>query len=387
MSSDSSVLIYLDNASTSYPKPEPVVEAVVRYMRNIGANPGRGAYRTADEAARMVAETRQLLADLIHAGDPANVAFTGNCTGALNLALKGFLRTGDHVITTTVEHNAVARPLKALEAQGVSTDKVAVDHTGSIDLERLAGLVRPNTRLIAVTAASNISGALTPLKEIGEIARERGVVFLVDAAQYAGHFPLDVTELGIDILALACHKGLLAPQGTGALYVSPEVELPETIQGGTGSKSDSLQQPPERPGRYESGTLGLPGIAGLGAALRWLAEVTLDEVSSRERRITAMLVEGLSQIERVRVLGPPAGADRAPVVSFTVDGMTSDEVAFTLDRRFGIASRAGLHCAGDAHRSFGTLETGTARLSPGYFTTEDEAVRTVAAVAAIAREL
>ncbi|HZD60464.1 MAG TPA: aminotransferase class V-fold PLP-dependent enzyme [Anaerolineae bacterium] len=386
MSLDSNGLIYLDNASTSYPKPESVTRAVATCMLEKGANPGRGSHRMAVDAAMLIAETRELLASLINAGRPIDIAFTCNCTEATNTALKGLLRPGDHVITTSIEHNAVTRPLKVLERSGVMVDKVYVDMRGNINVGDFEALIAPNTRLITVIGASNVNGAILPLKEIGSIAKKHGVLFMVDAAQLIGHYGIDVRDIEIDVLAFSGHKALLGPQGTGALYIRPGVELIEMIQGGTGSTSESLDQPRIRPDRYESGTPNTPGIAGLGAAVKFLQETTIERISEEERGLVRMLIDGLSSIDGVTLYGPPAGVERVPVVPFNIDGVASSEVSYVLDRQFGIASRSGLQCAGDAHRSFGTLESGMVRLSPSFFNSPEDIEKTLEAVSAIAKE-
>lgn len=376
-------MIYLDNAATSYPKPECVLEAVERCFREKGANPGRGSHQMALAAGREIFKAREAIASLIGVSSSENIVFTANCTEALNLALKGLLRPGDHVVTTSVEHNSVSRPLKKLEEIGVSTTKAACGADGSISVEAIEASIRPATKLLAVTAASNVIGTLAPLKELSELARARGLIFLVDGAQLVGHRPLNVEELGIHLLAFPGHKGLFGPQGTGGLYIHPDVELEELVQGGTGSNSKDKEQPRERPDRYESGTPNTPGIAGLGAAVEFLAEVGVEAIEEKERALTQRLLSGLSEIDGVTVYGPPEGQDRAPVVLFNVDGVDADRVAFILDRNFGIASRPGLHCSPDAHETLGTLETGAVRLSPGFFNEPEEIDRAVEAVAAI----
>jgi len=386
MSLSANGVIYLDNASTSYPKPEVVVRAVTACMLERGANPGRGSHRMAVEAERLISETRDLLAELINAGSSSDIIFTYNCTEAINLALKGLLNVGDHVITTSIEHNATARPLRVLEEHGVVVDKVFVDAHGKVSVDDFDALVKPNTKLITVIGASNVNGAILPVKEIGSIARKHGVSFMVDAAQLIGHYEIDVRGLGIDILAFPGHKGLLGPQGTGALYIGPGLDLAEMLQGGTGSASDSLIQPLLRPDRYESGTPNTPGITGLGAALKFLREVTIQNIAVKVQGMVGMLIDGLSGIDGVTLYGPPKGVDRAPVVSFNIDGMNSDEVGYILDSQFGIASRSGLHCAGEAHRSFGTLESGMVRLSPGFFNSSEDIEKALEAVSAIADE-
>ncbi len=376
-------MIYLDNAATSYPKPECVLEAVEKCFREKGANPGRGSHRMALAAGREIFEAREAIASLLGVSSSENIVFTANCTEALNLALKGLLRPGDHVVTTGVEHNSVSRPLKKLEEIGVSTTKARCEADGSISVEAIEAAIGPATKLLAVTAASNVVGTLAPLEELSELARARGLIFMVDGAQLVGHRPLNVKALGIHLLAFPGHKGLLGPQGTGGLYIHPDVELEELVQGGTGSNSRVKEQPAERPDRYESGTPNTPGIAGLRAAVEFLSEIGIEVVEEKERALTQRLLSGLSAIDGVTLYGPPAGRDRAPVVLFNVDGVDADRVSFILDRSFGIASRPGLHCSPDAHETLGTLETGAVRLSPGFFNEPEEIDRAVEAIAAI----
>ncbi len=379
-------MIYLDNAATSYPKPEPVIQAVERCLREAGANPGRGAHKLALEAGRLILETRESLAEFFNIGDSSHLIFTASCTEALNLALKGFLRSGDHVMTTSVEHNSVTRPLFALKGKGVSTTKVPCAPNGSLDILELEKAIRPNTRLVAVTAASNVIGALLPLKEISEVVKKHKLIFLVDAAQIAGHRRLDVRELGINLMAFPGHKGLFGPQGTGGLYIDPELELEELKQGGTGGQSESQSQPLVRPERYESGTINTPGVAGLGAGVKLIKELGLKEIAAKEESLVNMLVEGLAEIPGITLYGPPPGASRASVVSVNVSGLDSSQFAFILDQQFDIAVRPGLHCSPDAHETLGTSQTGAVRFSPGYFNTVQDIDGALMAVKSIAKE-
>lgn len=379
-------MIYLDNAATSYPKPDCVVQAINRCFKERGANPGRGSHQMALAAGREIFEAREALASLIGVSDSTNIVFTMNCTEALNLALKGLLKGGDHAITTSVEHNSVARPLKSLESAGVFTTKIACGRDGALPPAKVEEAIKPETKLIAVTGASNVTGSLMPIGELSEIARRQGLLLLVDGAQIAGHRPIDVEGLGIHLFAFPGHKGLLGPQGTGGLYIHPGLELAELLQGGTGANSRGADQPKERPERYESGTPNTPGIAGLGAAASFLAEVGLDEVEARERDLTQRLLVGLARMEGVILYGPAVGEERAAVVSFNIEGVDADQVAFILDQTFGIASRSGLHCSPDAHATMGTLEMGAVRLSPGFHNEAVEIDRTLEAIEAIVKE-
>jgi len=378
-------VIYLDNAATSWPKPKGVLEAMERYLREYGANPGRGGHRLSVAAGRVVTETRELLAQLINAEDPAHIIFTANATLALNQAIKGSLSPGDHVITSSMEHNSVVRPLKALEEWGVETTKLPCRRDGSFPIEGLEEKIRENTRLIVLSHASNVTGTVMPVAEVGRIARRHKLLFLVDAAQSLGVLPVDVQGMGIDLLAFPGHKGLFGPPGTGGLYIRPGVKLRPLFEGGTGSQSDSLQQPETFPDRYESGTLNAVGIAGLGAGVKFLLAEGIQRIREHEQKLLERLLQGLNTIPGIQVYGVKDSARQAPVVSFTVRNYDPGEVAVILDQVFEIACRSGLHCAPDAHRTLGTLaQGGTVRLSPGYFNTVEDIDLAVAAIGEIA---
>lgn len=371
--------IYLDNAATAHPRPEVVYREMDQFLRTLGANPGRSGHRLAVGAERVIAQARQRAAALFGLSDPGRVLFTLNCTEAINLVLKGVLRPGDHCVTTRMEHNAVARPLFALERQGVRVTRVPVDETGRVAPADLAAALRAETRLVVVQHASNVTGTLQPIAEIGALCRDAGVPLLVDAAQTAGSFDLPVRELGITWLAAPGHKGLMGPPGTGLLVVGGEATFPPLYEGGTGTHSESEEQPTNLPDRYESGTRNSVGIAGLGAALAFLAETGLATIRRHEQALCDRLCAGLAAIPGVRLYGPASG-ERAAVVSFTLDGWDPIEAATVLDESFDIQCRAGLHCAPLAHRSLGTFPRGTVRFSPGWFNTVDEIDRAVAAV-------
>jgi cysteine desulfurase family protein len=378
-------VIYLDNAATTYPKPPSVIEAVVRCFQE-AANPGRGGHRLALAASRIIFETRAKVADFLGAEDESDVIFTLNATEAINLALKGTLRPGDHVITTSMEHNAVTRPLRSLQKKGVEVTKVACAADGGLKMEELRQAIKPQTKMIAATLASNVSGTVMPIEEISSLAKERGLLLLVDAAQGAGVLPVDVKRQAIDLLAFAGHKGMLGPQGTGGLYMRPGLEVEEAKQGGTGSQSESDEQPVIRPDRYESGTLNTPGLAGLGAAVSFINEVSLAEIRQKEKTLTTLLVEELKNMKGVTIYGPPLEVERVPVVSINIEGVGPEEVSFILDGAYDIATRSGLHCAPDAHRTIGTFDRGTVRLSLSYFNTREEVAKAVDAINAIVKE-
>ena len=382
--------IYLDNAATSWPKPESVYRDVDHYQRDIGAAVGRGVYREAIAAHDLVAATRATLARWIGAPDPRQIVFTLNGTDALNTAIHGALADGGHVVTTLAEHNSVLRPLAALEDSGrVSISRVACDASGVVDPAAIRQALRPATRLVAVVHASNVTGAIQPAAEIGALAREHGALFLLDAAQTVGELPLDVEKLHVDLLAAPGHKGLLGPLGTGFLYLRPGVEarLPPLRQGGTGSHSNRDHQPDVLPDKYEAGNLNVPGIVGLGAGIRWLGEQGIDALRHAAIERTRRLMDGLAAIKGVRVYGPRAPEARVAVVSVTLAGYDPQELATMLDTAFGVQVRAGLHCAPLMHRTLGTLATGgTVRFSPGPMTSGEEIDAALGAVAEIAAQ-
>jgi cysteine desulfurase family protein len=320
------------------------------------------------DAATTVQECRENLAQLFGIANPLRVCFTANTTEALNLAIKGVLSPGDHVLCSSMEHNSVWRPLTALQESGVELSIAEADACGVVDVASVERLLRRNTKLIAILHASNVSGAIQPVAAIGRLARERGITMLVDAAQTAGALPIDVEDMQIDLLAFPGHKSLLGPQGTGGLYVSERVDLRPLKEGGTGSDSNNPKQPLYYPDRLESGTLNLPGIAGLNQSVRYILQRGVANIARRERVLTQRLLTGLARICGVTVYGPPAGVSRAALVSFNIRELDPVFVAAELERRADIACRAGWHCAGLAHRTQGTEHPGTVRLSPGPFT-------------------
>lgn len=380
-------IVYLDNAATSHPKPEEVYRATDEALR-AGGNPGRGGHRLALAAGRRVFQARDHVAALLGVSDPARVIFTASATESLNLAVKGLLRPGDHCITTTVEHNALRRPLAALERCGVEVSRLPVGSDGRLDPATVRVALRANTRLIALAHGSNVTGALQPIADVAEIARKAGVFLLVDAAQSAGIVPLDMTALGIHLLAAPGHKGLLGPQGTGLLCVDPLVPLRPIREGGTGSMASDERQPGIFPEGFESGTVNAPGINGLAAGIAFLERVGIAAVHARERELSTILTEGLRQIQGAKVYGPLAEHDRCGVVSFSITGVDPGELEERLDEAFGIIGRSGLHCNPGAHALLGTLQSGGCmRLSPGYFTARDDVERALDAVRLLAAEV
>ncbi|SEA15661.1 cysteine desulfurase family protein [Desulfuromusa kysingii] len=364
--------IYLDNAATSHPKPDSVYVAVAEALRS-GGSPGRGHYQQAMSAERLVFETRELLAEFFNAGSSDRFVFTANATTAINQALFGLLKPGDRVVTTMVEHNAVSRPLRALQDRGVVVVKVAADpQSGSVSESALqqACLSEP-TRLLVVNHCSNVIGSIQPITNLGRWCHDHGILFMLDGAQSAGYLPIDFQALHIDLFAAPGHKGLLGPQGTGFLYVQEDIELTPLIYGGTGANSHSDLQPPFLPERFESGTQNLPGIAGLLAGLRFLVETGVDTIRAREVALSDRIIKGFASLERVKLYGPDDAMFRGGAISFNIADRDPAEVGFALDQQ-QISVRVGLHCAPDAHRSIETYPTGTVRVSPGYFTTDAE---------------
>ena len=382
-------MIYLDNAATSYPKPPSVAQAVAAAVTDAGANPGRAGHRLANDAAHLVYDARAAVAELLGAPDPLRVILGPNVTWALNLALRGLLRPGDHVVTTSMEHNAVMRPLRALEAEGVALSVVRCLADGTLDPERLADAITPQTALVVVNHASNVVGTLLPVAQIAAIARERGIPLLLDTAQTAGAIPIDAAALGIDLLAFTGHKSLLGPMGTGGLVLGEgfdHARLEPLVRGGTGSRSEEELQPEFLPDKYEAGTMNVPGLAGLAAGLQWLQDRSVAEIRAHERTVTQRLIDGLRAIDGVKVYGTHDAARQTGAVSCTIAGADVGMVGLRLDEDYGILCRVGLHCAPSAHRTIGTFPQGTIRLSPGAFTTPEEIDIAIGAMAEIAKE-
>ncbi|MEQ8173986.1 MAG: aminotransferase class V-fold PLP-dependent enzyme [Syntrophomonadaceae bacterium] len=372
--------IYMDNAATSYPKPESVYQAMDYFNRYLGGNPGRGSHQRTLQAGTVLLDAREALARLFGIKDCSQIAFTLNITEALNLALKGLLNPGDHVLTTSMEHNAVARPLHAMTQQGIAWTAVPCAQDGSLDPDDMRRAIRPETRLICMLHASNVSGAIMPVDEVGQIARENDLLFILDSAQSAGMLPIDVEAQNIDVLAFTGHKSLFGPQGTGGLYIRPGIKVRPLKEGGTGSLSEYLEQPEVMPDSLESGTPNTPGLAGLLAGVRFIGETGADQIRSQEQALTGMLLDGLKEIKAVKLYGPADEKKQTAVLSFNIGDMDCGEVSYLLDNDFGVVTRAGLHCAPLAHRTLGTLEVGSCRLSPGYFNTREDVEQVVKAV-------
>lgn len=379
--------IYLDHAATSWPKPPEVVAAMHDFLDRIGANPGRSGHRLSIEAARVVYDAREAVAQLFGAADPLRVVFGLNATEAINLALYGLLRSGDHVVTTGLEHNAVMRPLRDLERRGVEVSVVPCSPQGRLDPAQVAAALRSNTVLIALNHASNVTGTIAPVAEVGRLARRHGALVLIDAAQSGGAVPIEMATDSIDLLAFTGHKSLYGPTGTGGLIIGERVDLDRLRplkRGGTGSRSEYEEQPSFLPDKYESGTLNAVGLAGLNAAVRWVLARGVTAIRAHEQALCQQLIDGLRAIPGVTVYGPLAAADQTATVSFNVAGRAPSDVGLRLDEEHGMLCRVGLHCAPAAHRTIGTLPGGTVRSALGAFNTADDVARTIAAVRQIA---
>jgi cysteine desulfurase / selenocysteine lyase len=380
-------MIYLDNAATSFPKPKEVVLAMNNFMNSVGASPGRSGHRLSIEAARTIFDARENISRLFGADDPLRVIFCANVTEGLNLAIRGLVKPGDHIITTSMEHNAVMRPLRRLESQGVELSVAQCSFAGMPDPDDIKKLIKKNTALVVINHASNVTGSILPVAEIGRIAGEYGIPLLVDAAQTGGCYPIDMEADCIDLLAFTGHKNLYGPQGTGGLVIGPRVDIEkmEPLKtGGTGSRSEFETQPDFLPDKYESGTPNTVGIAGLGAGVKFIMGEGIDRIMRHEKELTGRLITGLSGIDGVTVYGIRNPDAQTATVSFNIKGMQPSEAAFQLDDEYEIMCRPGLHCSPSAHNTIGTFPHGTVRFSLGYMNTPDEIDSALDAVEAIA---
>lgn len=374
---------YFDNAATSWPKPPQMLEGMRRFSEHIGANPGRAGHQRAVQSARIIYHTRQQLVDLFNVDDPLRVVFSNNVTEAINLALFGLLQPGDHVITTSMEHNAVMRPLRYLQSQGVELTVVACSKQGILDPEDIKKEIRANTKLIAMLHASNVTGTIMPVSEVGRIAHENDLLLLVDAAQTAGAFPIDLETDFIDLLAFTGHKSLYGPMGTGGLVIGKRVEIDQfkpLKRGGTGSNSEFEEQPKFLPDKFESGTLNVIGLAGLNASLKWIKDVGIKTIRTRELSMSGELIKGLKEIHGVKVFGTYNITQRTAVVSMAINTLDNAFAGELLDEKYGILCRVGLHCAPTALKTIGAFPQGTIRFSLGYFNEMSEVKHAVAAV-------
>jgi cysteine desulfurase/selenocysteine lyase len=383
--------LYLDNAATSRPKPKAVYDAMARYATDLGASAGRGAYAEAVETGELMNECRRRLNRLFHGERAEHFVFTLNCSDALNLAIKGLIDPYEkgHAICTHIDHNSILRPLRAMEERGwIGTTRVRVDGmTGIVDPQDIRRAIRPDTRLIAITHVSNVTGTIQPIREIGRIAREAGIPFIVDAAQSAGHVPIDVQAEGIDLLAVPGHKGLLGPLGTGFLYIRPGVEkiLATIREGGTGSVSELDRQPEFMPDKYEPGSHNAVGIIGLSEGVNWILGQTVQKLHEHDRELVGTFLEGINDIEGLTYYGPRGVKDRVGVFSIRVEGYDPHELSSALESSFGILTRSGIHCAPLAHEAIGTAALGgTTRLSFGPFLSMQDVSFATDAIAEIA---
>ncbi len=365
-------MYYFDNAATSYPKPEGVYEELIDIMKTRGANPGRGSHTMALNASRVIYDTRCKLAKLFNIENPLNIAFTHNATHSLNMAIKGYLRKGDHVVTTSLEHNSVLRPLYSLEEDfGLELTIVEADSDGGIDTETLLSAIREDTKAVVMTHASNLTGTILPVKEIGRVCSERGITLIVDASQSAGYLDIDVEDMNIDILCFTGHKSLYGPQGTGGIYIKDGIKLSPLMEGGSGSHSKLKRHPREMPDLLEYGTLNAPAIGALGVGIDFITEIGLEKIRSHEEELVKTFIEGIADLPHIEIYGRTE-EKRTPVVTLNIEGADPAEVSQLLDEEYNIATRPGMHCAPLAHRSIGTYETGAVRFSFGYFNTLEE---------------
>ena len=377
-------MIYLDNAATSYPKPRGMVAAMEECILKYCGNPVRSGHSMSMRTGEEVYHARRKIARLFNIEQAERLVFTKNTTEALNMGLKGVLLPGDHVITTSMEHNSVLRPLKALEKRGIRQSIIRADREGFVKPSDFEKAIRPETRLIAVTAASNVTGTKMPLEEIGELARKRGILFLVDGAQGAGSMEIDVKKMNISMLAFPGHKGLLGPQGTGALYIDPELKLNHIMEGGTGTDSKSRLQPCEFPDGYEAGTINAPAIIGLGYSAEFVEKIGPEVIGKYEEELIGWLDERLDEMDFVTRYGPQA-CRKTGISLINIRGAAAEEVTSILSSRYGIAVRGGFHCAGLAHKTIGTWDEGAVRISVGPFNTRRDMEKLTDAIREIGR--
>ncbi len=366
-------MIYLDNASTSFPKPESVYKAMDRYMRDIGASPGRAAYRSALKAGEIVHQTRISLAKFFNFKDYKRVILNFNATDALNMVIKGIAQKGDHVITTDIEHNAVSRPLNILESQGIiELTRISSSNEGEVDPLDIKKSITKNTRMIILSHASNVLGTIQNVQEVGKIARKQGIILIVDAAQTAGLLNIDVEEMKIDILVFTGHKGLMGPPGTGGALIRDGIQIKTWREGGTGGDSESPIQPNEMPFHLEAGTPNTAGIAGLGEAIKYIQKTGVEKIKEHELKLIRIFLEKVSSNNKVHIYGPQNLSERIGLVSFNIKGHSPDEVEAILDSSYGISVRSGLHCAPYIHQSLNAFPEGSVRISVGIFNKEDD---------------
>ncbi|MCX7748387.1 MAG: aminotransferase class V-fold PLP-dependent enzyme [Clostridia bacterium] len=381
-------MIYLDNAATSYPKPETVINGMVQCMKDYCANPGRGGHALSVASGKAVMEARETISSFFGIKNPLQLSFTKNATEAINVGIKGILKPGDHVISTSMEHNSVVRPLKTLEKEsGIEVTFIRCSEFGELDIEDLKKNIKKNTKMIVSTLSSNVNGIIMPVGDIGKVAREKGILFLLDASQGAGTIKIDVEEIGADLLAFPGHKALLGPQGTGGLYVKEGIKINTLIQGGTGSHSENLFQPDFMPDMLESGTVNTPGIIGLSLGIKFIENMGLDILKSNKFALVKRLWEGANEVKQIKLYSKNDIHKNSGIVALNFEGVDSSEVSYVLDKVYGIATRAGLHCAPMAHETIGTRASGLVRFSIGCFNTMEEIDHTIRALEEIGANL
>ncbi|MGM0500232.1 MAG: aminotransferase class V-fold PLP-dependent enzyme [Bacillota bacterium] len=378
--------IYLDNAATSRDKAAVVKKAILNYYENIGCSPGRGGYEDSLKAGRIIIEARNTIADFFNVDNLKQIIFTHNITYALNIGIKGILKKGDHVITSTMEHNSVLRPLNRLEKNGIiDVDYIQCDQKGRLNPEEVEAAINKKTKLIILTYASNVSGTIMPVKEIGEIAAQNNVYFMLDTAQAAGVYDIDFKKLKVDFLAFTGHKALMGPTGTGGFAVSKKMaaEMEPLIEGGTGSKSDQEKQPNFLPDKFESGTMNTMGISGLKAGVEFIQKIGVEKIREHEHKLGKVFLEGLKKIPDIKIIGPADLKEQVPTFSITAGDRDLGQLSFELDEKYNVMTRSGLHCAPFAHKTLGTFPAGSLRFSIGYFNTMQEIEHSLNALNAV----
>ena len=376
---------YLDNSATSWPKPPAVIAAISESLTNYGGSPGRSGHHFSVKASKEVFETRELIASFFNSPSSDRVIFTSNATHAINIALKGILKKGDHVLISSMEHNSVIRPLRFLEKEkSIEITIVDCNKNGQINIEQLKNNIKPNTKMVVTIHGSNVTGAILPIREIGAICKSKNILYMVDAAQTAGIIPIDIQKDNIDILAFTGHKELYGPTGIGGLCIKNDLQIESLIQGGTGSKSEMEIHPSFYPDLLEAGTQNMPGIIGLKAGLNYILKLGMDNLRNKQFQLTNYFISQLKEIENIILYGCDSKEERLPVISLNIKNIVPSDLAFTLDKEFGIMVRAGLHCSPLAHKSIGTFPQGTVRFSIGGFTTEEDIQLTIHALQKIA---
>lgn len=373
---------YLDNGATSFPKPKEVIASMTNYMTSIGGNVNRGSYENSFDAENTVYETRELLCKFFNFSKPENVIFTSGITESLNVILKGLFNAGDHIIVSSMEHNAILRPLNSIVKLGVEYTVVPCNSNGELDITQLKNYIKPNTKAIAITHSSNVCGTILPFKAIGEFCKQNHIYFIADTAQTAGVIPIDMKELNIDILCFTGHKSLLGPQGIGGFLISEELSkiTRPLLEGGTGSFSEYEYQPSYMPDKFEGGTPNVPGIYGLNAGIKYINSIGIDEIRKHEGHLTQLFIDSIHDIPEAEVIGLPSAKGRTAVVSLNFKNYDNGEIAYYLDKEYGISVRCGLHCAPLAHKTLNTFPNGTVRFSFGLFNTTDDINYAIASI-------